>query len=102
MVSDISGIVVDFMASAKPLVMYAAQHDDPETFRAAHPTARGAYVIDRGLKLLDAALDDALGDDPLAQARAQQADYYLGGPDRAHPAQRFIDLVQELAQAPSR
>lgn len=97
MVSDISGIVVDFMASAKPLVMYAAQYDDPEAFRAAHPTARGAYVIDRDLKRLDAALDDALGADPLAPLRAQQADRYLG-PDRAQPAQRFIDLVEELAR----
>lgn len=98
MVSDISGIVVDFMASVKPLVMYAAQYDDPEAFRAAHPTARGAYVIDRDLQHLDAALGDALGNDPLAPTRAEQADYYLGGPDRVHPAQRFIDLVQELGR----
>lgn len=98
MVSDISGIVVDFMASNKPLVMYAAQYDDPEVFRTAHPTARGAYVIDRGLTQLGTALDQALGKDPLAQVRAQQADHYLGGPDRAKPAQRFIDLVQELAR----
>ncbi len=98
MVSDISGIVVDFMASNKPLVMYAAQHVDPEAFRAAHPTARGAYVIDRDLTQLDAALDQALGKDPLAPVRDQQADRYLGGPDRSNPAQRFIDLVQELAR----
>ena len=98
MVSDISGIVVDFMASDKPLVMYAAQYDDPDVFRAAHPTARAAYVIDRELAHLDSALDDALGKDPLADVRAQQADRYLGGPDRARPAQRFIDLVQEIGR----
>jgi hypothetical protein len=96
MVSDISGIVVDFMASAKPLVMYAAQFSDPEAFRATHPTARAAYVIDRDLSLLDAALDAALGKDPLAAARAERADHYLGGPDRAEPAKRFTDLVVEL------
>lgn len=97
MVSDVSGIVVDFMASAKPFVMYAAQFADPDTFRTAHPSARGAYVIDRDLQQLDAALDDALGNDPLAATRAQQADRYLGGADRARPAQPFIDLVTELA-----
>ncbi|MET0930752.1 MAG: CDP-glycerol glycerophosphotransferase family protein [Aeromicrobium sp.] len=96
MVSDVSGIVVDFMASVKPVVMYAAQFTDPDAFRAAHPTAQAAYVIDRDLTQLDAALGSALGKDPLAAARAERADHYLGGPDRARPAQRFIDLVTEL------
>lgn len=96
MVSDVSGIVVDFMASLKPLVMYSAQHDDPDAFRDAHPTAQAAYVLDRGLTRLDAVLSAALGKDPLAAARAERADHYLGGPDRAQPAQRFIDLLVEL------
>lgn len=98
MVSDVSGIVVDFMASNKPLVMYAAQFADPEAFRAAHPTARAAYVIDRDLVQLEDALDQALGADPLAEARVERADHYLGGPDRSDPARRFMDLVTELAQ----
>ena len=97
MVSDVSGIVVDFMASNKPLVMYAAQFADPDAFRSAHPTAAAAYVIDRDLVRLDDALDAALGDDPLATARAERADHYLGGPDRADPARRFMDLVTELS-----
>ncbi len=96
MVSDISGIVVDFMASTKPLIMYAAQFTDPDAFRAAHPTARAAYVVDRDLTGLDHALDAALGKDPLAADRADLADHHLGGPDRAEPAQRFIELVEEL------
>lgn len=96
MVSDISGIVVDFMASTKPLIMYAAQFTDPDAFRVAHPTAQAAYVIDRDLAQLDAALGAALGKDPLAAVRAERADHYLGGADRARPAQRFIDLVEEL------
>jgi len=97
MVSDVSGIVVDFMASNKPLVMYAAQFADPEAFRSAHPTAAAAYVIDRDLVRLGEALDAALGDDPLASIRAERADHYLGGPDRSDPARRFMDLVTELS-----
>ena len=97
MVSDVSGIVVDFMASNKPLVMYAAQFADPEAFRAAHPTAAAAYVIDRDLMRLGEALDAALGDDPLAVIRAERADHYLGGPDRSDPARRFMDLITELS-----
>lgn len=100
MVSDVSGIVVDFMASNKPLIMYAAQYADPEAFRAAHPTAAAAYVIDRDLVRLDETLDAALGSDPLAAVRAERADHYLGGPDRADPARRFMDLVSELATKP--
>ncbi|QGG40037.1 CDP-glycerol glycerophosphotransferase family protein [Aeromicrobium yanjiei] len=98
MVSDVSGIVVDFMASTKPLVMYAAQYADPDEFRATHPTAQAAYVIDRDLAQLDKALDAALGKDPLAAVRAERADYYLGGPDRAEPAARFIALLEELGR----
>jgi len=97
MVSDVSGIVVDFMASLKPLIMYAAQFDDPVAFRAAHPTAAGAYVLDRKLELIDRVLDAVLGDDPLRAERAKLADRFLGGPDRAHPERRFMDLVVELA-----
>ena len=96
MVSDVSGIVVDFMASLKPLVMYAAQFDDPDAFRTAHPTAQAAYVIDRHLTQLDSVLDAALGKDPLAAKRAERADHYLGGPDRTDPARRFVELVAEL------
>lgn len=97
MVSDVSGIVVDFMASTKPLVMYAAQYDDADAFRASHPTATGAYVITSDLASLGSALDDALGDDSLASVRAEQASYFLGGDDRVEPAQRFMDLIRELS-----
>jgi hypothetical protein len=98
LVSDISGIVVDFMASEKPFAMYAAQFTDAQAFRAAHPTAVSAYVLDRDLVAMDAALDAMLGDDPLAAVRPERADYYLGGPERSDPAARFIRLVQELAE----
>lgn len=97
MVSDVSGIVVDFLASGKPLVMFAAQFDTAAEFRAAHPSASAAYVVDRDLVHLDAALDDALGADPLAATRAELADHYLGGPDHSDPAKRFMDLVREVA-----
>lgn len=99
MVSDVSGIVVDFMASNKPLAMYAAQYTDPAEFRASHPSARAAYVIDRDLVQLDSILNAALGKDPLAASREQQADLYLGGTGRAEPARRFIELVEELGRS---
>jgi hypothetical protein len=102
MVSDVSGIVVDFMASEKPLIMYAAQFSNPGAFRAAHPTAAAAYVIDRDLTMLDETLDAALGEDPLAPVRARRANHYLGGPDRTDPARRFTDLITELVAGSER
>ena len=96
-VSDVSSIVVDFMASDKPYLMYAAQYDDVEAFRADHPTAVGAYAVDRALGNLTSALDDACGSDPLATVRHERADHFLGGAGRRAPAQRFLDLLAELA-----
>ena len=95
-VSDVSSIVVDFMASDKPYLMYAAQYDDVEAFRAAHPSAVGAYVVPRDLTGLSEQLDQLLGDDPLAELRHSRADYFLGGPERRDPAGRFLALLHEL------
>ncbi|HPU12895.1 MAG TPA: CDP-glycerol glycerophosphotransferase family protein [Aeromicrobium sp.] len=95
-VSDVSSIVVDFMASDKPYLMYAAQYDDVEAFRAAHPSAVGAYAVPRDLTGLSEQLDQLLGDDPLAELRHSRADYFLGGPERRDPAARFLALLHEL------
>lgn len=102
LVSDVSSVVVDFMASDKPYAMYAAQYDDPEAFRAAHPSADGAYVVSRDLHDLGPAFDDLLGDDPRATVRHDRADYFLGGPERADPAGRLLALLTELGGSPRR
>lgn len=101
MISDVSGIVVDFMQSEKPLAMYASRvRSGPELateFRTAHPTAESAYVLDRDLFNLDTILNLMLGPDPLSPTRSDRAAYYLGGNDRKDPAKRFIKLVTELS-----
>lgn len=99
LVSDVSSVVVDFMASDKPYAMYSAQYDDPEAFRSAHPSADGAYVVSRDLHDLGPAFDDLLGDDPRAAVRHARADYFLGGPERADPAARLLALLAELGGA---
>ena len=100
MISDVSGIVVDFMQSEKPFAMYAAQVESgPDlagTFRAAHPTAQSAYVVDRDLFNLETILRLMLGPDPLSPSRADRAAYYLGGRDRDEPAKPFVEFVREL------
>ena len=100
MISDVSGIVVDFMQSEKPFAMYAAQvrsgPDLATEFRADHPTAESAYVIDRDLFNLATILNLMLGPDPLSPTRADRAAYYLGGNDRNEPARTFIGFVNQL------
>lgn len=101
MVSDVSGIVVDFMQSEKPVAMYASQvtsgPDLATEFRTAHPTAESAYVIDRDLFNLSTILNLMLGPDPLSPTRSDRAAYFLGGNDRRDPAKRFIQLINTLS-----
>lgn len=104
MISDVSGIVVDFMQSEKPFAMYAAQiAARPELaaeFRAVTPTAESAYVIDRDAVNLDSILNLMLGADPLSATRHSRAAYYLGGTDRTDPERPFVDLLNELSDGP--
>ncbi len=100
LISDVSGIVVDFMQSEKPVAMYASQvgtgPDLATEFRADHPTAETAYVIDKDGINLDTILNLMLGPDPLSPSRMRRAAYYLGGEDRSRPAEPFIEFVREL------
>lgn len=100
MISDVSGIVVDFMQSEKPIAMYASQigtgPDLATKFRADHPTAESAYIIDKDAINIDTILNLMLGPDPLSPSRMRRAAYYLGGADRPEPAAPFISFVKGL------
>jgi CDP-glycerol glycerophosphotransferase (TagB/SpsB family) len=85
MVSDVSGVVTDFMQSLKPFAMVATG-DKTDTFRARFPSSRSAYVIEWDLSTLDDALDAMLGDDPLASMRVKRREYYLGGYENGESA----------------
>ena len=100
MISDVSGIVVDFMQSEKPFAMYASQvrsgPDLSSEFRATNPTAESAYVLDRDLFNLETILNLMLGPDPLSPTRTDRTAHYLGD-DRREPAQPFIKLITGLS-----
>lgn len=100
LISDVPGIVVDYMQSEKPVAMYAAQvgtgPDLATEFRAEHPTAESAYVIDKDAINLETILTLMLGPDPLSPSRMRQSAYYLGGEDRPERAGPFIAFVKEL------
>jgi hypothetical protein len=96
MVSDVSGMVTDFLQSLKPFAMVSTKLDT-EQFRARFPSSQAAYVIEGDLSTLNSALDDMFGDDPLAAVRAERRRYYLGGFEDGESAKAFISYAESLA-----
>jgi hypothetical protein len=68
MICDVSSVVSDYLFSGKPFAMVAVP-SEPARFVEDYPVAKAAYVIRGDLSNLDSALDDMLGDDPLAAQR---------------------------------
>lgn len=98
LVSDVSSVVADFVASLKPYVLTNA-HDLPdEQFRAAYTTAGGAYLLDRACGRLPEILRSVREPrhDPMAPDRRVLKEYVLG-PDRPTSMERFNAAVNTLA-----
>ena len=84
-ISDVSSIASDYLASGKPIAMVAVTAAGA-AFKEAFPMARVCYVIEPDLSTLDQVLDHLHGDDPLAEARRAYRSYTIGdhvGPDAA-------------------
>ena len=69
LITDVSSVASDFLASGKPMAMVAIRQATVPAFRREVPMARVSYVIKPDLSTLESALDDLLGDDPLAEER---------------------------------
>jgi hypothetical protein len=99
LISDISSVVSDFIASAKPYMVTNPDGLDEDTFRENFPTTAAAYLLGakcKGLsKILAAAV--APGGDRLAQARRALRTYLLGS-DSLDAQTRFADAVDALAE----
>ncbi|MET8948150.1 hypothetical protein ABZX30_32595 [Streptomyces sp. NPDC004542] len=99
LISDVSSVVADFVASLKPYVLTNA-HDLPdEEFRAAYTTAGGAYLLDRECTRLTEILDSVRDPhrDPMTAARRTLKEYVLG-PDNPTSMERFNAAVNTLAE----
>ncbi|MFJ3302938.1 hypothetical protein ACIPSA_07440 [Streptomyces sp. NPDC086549] len=99
LVSDVSSVVADFVASLKPYVLTNA-HDLPdEEFRAAYTTAGGAYLLDRECTRLPEILRSVREPrrDPMAGQRRALKEYVLG-PDHPASMERFNAAVNALAE----
>ncbi|MEU3251604.1 hypothetical protein [Streptomyces sp. NPDC006997] len=98
LISDVSSVVADFVASLKPYVLTNA-HDLPDDdFRAAYTTAGGAYLLDSACARLPEILRSVREPrhDPMAPHRRTLKEYVLG-PDRPTSMERFNAAAIALA-----
>ncbi|MGP2437126.1 hypothetical protein [Streptomyces sp. JW3] len=98
MVSDISSVVSDFIASGKPYAVTDSAELGAEEFKRQNTAVRAAVILDNtaaGLGALLAAVADPAGD-PLAADRGELKRYLLG-PDEPTSIEQFNDAVADLA-----
>ncbi|MGY5056462.1 hypothetical protein ACWDFR_20650 [Streptomyces sp. 900105755] len=98
MVSDISSVVSDFIASGKPYAVTDSAGLGAEEFKRANTAVRAAVILSNSAKelggLLDAVRDPSA--DPLAADR-DELKHYLLGPDEPTSIERFNGAVAALA-----
>ncbi|MFE3168616.1 hypothetical protein [Streptomyces sp. NPDC059224] len=99
MVSDISSVVSDFIASGKPYAVTDSAEVGEEEFKLANTAVRAAVILSNSARELDALLD-AVRDpsaDPLALERDELKQYLLG-PDEPTSIEQFNAAVAALAR----
>ena len=99
LISDISSVVSDFIATGKPYMVTNAVGLADDDFRAKFPSAAAAYLVGpdcAGLADIGA-LAAGNGDDPLAEDRRKLRCYLLG-PDSPDAQTRFNDATATLAE----
>ncbi|MFF8189712.1 hypothetical protein ACF05L_02240 [Streptomyces bobili] len=98
MVSDISSVVSDFIASGKPYAVTDSAELGAEEFRRQNTAVRAAVILTNDAagveQLLDAVRDPAA--DPLAADRKELKEYLLG-PDAPTSIERFDAAITDLA-----
>lgn len=95
LVTDVSAVASDVLASGKPYAM-VTPGASIEQFRTERPVAETAYVILGDMTNLEDALDDLLFHDPMALARAQRRGYVLGDLTGSQSAQAFSQFVRAM------
>ena len=90
LITDVSSVASDFLASGKPMAMVAIRQATAQSFRREVPMARVSYVIKPDLSMLESTLDNLLGADPLAEKRQAYRTKCLGDALGPQAADEFI------------
>ncbi|GAA3806848.1 hypothetical protein GCM10022206_51760 [Streptomyces chiangmaiensis] len=99
MVSDISSVVSDFIASGKPYAVTDSAELGAEEFKRQNTAVRAAVILSNSARELDELL--AAVRDPEADtltAERQELKRYLLGPDEPTSIEQFNAAVSDLAQ----
>lgn len=78
LITDISSVATDFLATGRPIIVTNPEGLALEAFHAAYPSQRGCYVVGPDLAGLAGAVQDALGPDSLREARLEIKAHVLG------------------------
>jgi hypothetical protein len=97
LVTDVSSVASDYLASGKPIAMVAIKASG-QKFLDKFAMGRISYVIEKDLSTLDSALDDLLGADPLAEQRRVYRRYCLGDHLGAEAPQEFLRVAGRIVQ----
>ncbi|GIH72269.1 CDP-glycerol glycerophosphotransferase family protein [Sphaerimonospora thailandensis] len=95
LISDISSVVSDFLASGKPYVVTNVAGLPDAEFRTRYPSTEAAYLLTGDLDELDGILrllGD--GDDVMAEDRRRLRAHLLGGPDHRDSLARFEEAIK--------
>ena len=95
LLSDVSSVVSDFLATGRPVIVTNPAGLTPDAYRAAYPSQRASYLVGPDLDGFDAAVAEALGPDPLRPEREALVGYLLGTP---RPQAAFDAALARLAQ----
>lgn len=95
LLSDVSSVITDFLASHKPYMVTNPRGSATEDFRSAYPVTRGGYLLAPDCEEIDAFLADITGVDRLRGVREQMAVHLLGD-DGRDPVERFLDAVDGI------
>ncbi|MFC4016533.1 CDP-glycerol glycerophosphotransferase family protein [Micromonospora sp. GCM10011542] len=100
LVSDVSGVISDYLYSGKPYAV-TDMGDEGDRFTEHFPLAGSGYVLRRDMSNVDEVLTALLDTDPLAEARWLTRRRYLGDFPAESYAEGFLAAARrELAATP--
>jgi hypothetical protein len=96
LISDISSVITDFLASRKPYLVTNRRDVPDAEFRAVFPSAGASELLGSDVAVLPRALAEAAGTDPRRAARDALAEYLLGA--EVDPMQAFLAEVDGFVE----
>ena len=99
LISDISSVITDFLASRKPYVVTNRRDVPAAEFRAQFPSSSAAELLGADLAALPTALADAAGPDPWRAQREALAEHLLGAEE--DPMRAFLDAIDAFVDRAS-